>query len=88
MATRITIKHLTALAERINKRTKSPSERYINILTQVGHFRISRTHGGYCLHRMCNGNGATQDVFRCGHVPSRELAARMEGFIEGLEFQA
>jgi hypothetical protein len=88
MTTRITIKHLDAKADTINRMTNSPVESSRTVdgkwTANVGNYHISRAYGGYCLHRMCNESGGARDVFSCGHVPARELAGLMSAYTTGL----
>jgi hypothetical protein len=52
-----------------------------------GNFHISGAYGGVCLHEMSHEPGCTgvSDVFRCGHIPKRELYNRINAFIDGIE---
>ena len=88
---RITIKHLKALADRLNRMTGSPQE-YHNADTgkaNVGHFTISSAYGGFSLVRICNEDGAeSQPMGYSGHVKARELYGKMQAFIHGIEFAA
>ena len=88
MTTRITIKHLDAKADTINRMTNSPVESSQRVdgryCANVGNYHISRAYGGYCLHRMVNESGGVSDVFSCGHIPARELAALMSAYMTGL----
>ena len=85
---RITIKHLEAIARRLNKMTNSPTtymDANRNIL--VGHFHIDRAYGGFSLCRTDNSSGGvTQPMGYAGHVPARELYERMHAFMAGIEF--
>jgi hypothetical protein len=88
MTTRITRAFLDAKAATINSMTKSPSEPYRTVdgklTANVGNYHISRAYGGYCLHRMATEGGGAHDVFSCGHIPARELAALMSAYTAGL----
>lgn len=53
-------------------------------VSNVGNFHLSQAYGGYSLHEMANEEGGIYDTFRCGHVPGRELCARINSFIEGV----
>jgi hypothetical protein len=68
--------------------TKSPAEPYRTVdgkaVANKGNYHISGAYGGYCLHRMVNESGGVSDVFSCGHVPARELAALMSAYTAGL----
>jgi hypothetical protein len=76
---RIKREELDRMAELINKMTGSPCD------YGVGNYYINRAYGGYCLERMSNESGGCSDVFRCGHVPARDLYNRMRAYIDGLE---
>jgi hypothetical protein len=88
MTTRITIKHLDGKADTINRMTKSPVESYRTVdgkaVANKGNYHISGAYGGYSLHRMCNESGGVSDVFDCGHIPARQLAALMSAYTAGL----
>lgn len=88
MSTRITRAHLDAKAATINSMRGAPSEpsRMVDgkYRANVGNYHISGSYGGYCLHRMCNESGGVSDVFNCGHIPARELAALMSAYTAGL----
>jgi hypothetical protein len=88
MSTRITLSFLEAKARTINSMTNSPVESYRTVngklTANVGNYHISRAYGGYCLHRMATEGGGAHDVFSCGHIPARELAALMSAYIAGL----
>lgn len=88
MTTRITRAHLDAKAATINSMRASPSEpsRMVDgkYRANVGNYHISGSYGGYCLHRMCNESGGVSDVFNCGHIPARQLAALMSAYSAGL----
>lgn len=85
---RITIKHLEAIAHRLNKITGSPTtyrDADRNIL--VGHFHISRDYGGFSLCRTDNSSGGvTQPMGYAGSVPARDLYEKMHAFMAGIEF--
>lgn len=88
MTTRITRAHLDAKAATINNMMKSPAEpsRMVDgkYRANVGNYHISGSYGGYSLHRMCNESGGVSDVFSCGHIPARQLAALMSAYTAGL----
>lgn len=87
---RITLTHLQAVIDRINRATGSPLQPYVKgddgrHHAQPGCYHLSRAYGGYSLHRMCNEAGGVRDVFGCGHVPARDLANRMHAFLAGID---
>jgi hypothetical protein len=88
MTTRITRAHLEAKAATINRMTNSPleSSRMVDgkYRANVGSYHISGSYGGYCLHRMANESGGVNDVFDCGHITARQLAALMSAYTAGL----
>lgn len=84
---RITEKDLEAVVDRINRVTSSPPASYVKdvdgkLVAQVGNYHLSYAYGGVSLHRMVEGGGET-NVFRCGHVPKRELYVMMQAFLDG-----
>ena len=88
MSTRITRSFLEAKAKTINSMMGAPLEPYRTVdgkaVTNVGNYHISGSYGGYSLHRMCNESGGASDVFSCGQIPARELAALMSAYTAGL----
>jgi hypothetical protein len=88
MTTRITIKHLDAKADTINRMTNSPVEPSRTVdgkyCANIGNYHISCAYGGYSLHRMVTEGGGARDVFDCGHIPARQLAALMSAYTSGL----
>ena len=88
MTTRITRAHLDAKAATISSMMGAPAEPYRTVngkaVANVGNYHISGAYGGYCLHRMCNESGGVSDVFNCGHIPARQLAALMSAYTAGL----
>ncbi len=87
MTTRITRAFLDAKAQTINSMTKSPAEPYRTVdgkaVPNKGNYHISGAYGGYSLHRMTEGGGAS-DVLGVSHVSARELAGLMSAYIAGL----
>ena len=83
---RITEKYLQAVCDRINRAMGKSLQPYENGAWQAGCFHISHAYGGVSLHQMCETGSGIRDVFRCGHVPKRELAERMHSFLDGIEF--
>lgn len=89
---RITIENLQAKVDHINRMTGMPLESYTKgadgkFTPNAGNYHLDGAYGGYELQRMdltvgCSG---TSDVFRCGHVSKRELAGKLDAFINGLE---
>jgi hypothetical protein len=88
MTTRITRAFLDAKADTINRMTNSPVESSRMVdgkwTANVGNYHISSAYGGYCLHRMVNEGGGARDVFDCGHITARQLAALMSAYTAGL----
>lgn len=86
---RITEKQLNNAVLVLNQLTKSPIATYVKdkkgkYKSQIGNFHLSYAYGGVSLHRICNDGGGIDDVFRCGHVPKRELWNRIQSMIVGL----
>ncbi len=85
---RITIKHLTVLADRINIETGSPRTYWVDPSadsrkTSIGHYHIDSAYGGWALDRTCNAQGGVSDILGRGHVPARELYELMHAFLRG-----
>jgi hypothetical protein len=96
---RITVKDLEAVCERINRtagvvpESESPlwERRYEpgdpptgTLVQRKGVYHLSGAYGGYSLHLSSGPNGGVSDVFRCGHIPKRELYDRMQAFLDGM----
>jgi hypothetical protein len=88
MTTRITRAFIDAKADTINRMTNSPVESSRMVdgkwTANVGNYHISCAYGGYSLHRMVTEGGGARDVFDCGHIPARQLAALMSAYTTGL----
>ena len=88
MTQRITRAHLDAKVATINSMTKSPTEPSRMVdgkwTANVGNYHLSGAYGGYSLHRMSNESGGVSDVFNCGHIPAKQLAALMSAYTAGL----
>ena len=87
---RITDKDLEAVAARINRSLGTPATPYSKredgtFGPNARNYHISYAYGGAGLCRMADQGSGTHDVFRCGHVPKRELYDRMQAFLDGLE---
>lgn len=84
----ITIKFLKAQVDRLNRETNNPPAPYVRdgekLVTQLGNYHLSGAYSGYSLHRMETDGGGTSDVFGCGHVPKRDLSARISAMICGI----
>mgnify|MGYP001236489858 CR=1 FL=1 len=88
---RITRKDLETLVARLNRETGSPPEPWTRgedgfLHASIGNFHLSSAYGGWSLHRMVNECGGVSDVFRCGHVPARDLYNQIHAFLRGVEF--
>lgn len=87
---RITLAHLQAIVDRINRTMGTPSEPWTKgddgkIHANIGNYHLSGAYGGYALHQMMSDVGGVHDVLSCGHIAKRELADRMYAFIRGIE---
>jgi len=86
---RITIAHLQAIIDRLNRATNSPAEPYVKgpdgrHVAQPGCWHLSRAYGGFALHRMSNESGGAYDPFH-GHMTARQLAQRMQDLLTGFD---
>jgi len=52
----------------------------------VGMFYIDGAYGGWALYLTVSEGGGVSDVFRCGHVPARELYGLLRAFLDGWEY--
>jgi hypothetical protein len=85
---RITKKHLQAKVDTLNKILNRPMSSYTKDIdgkyrTNIGNYHISYAYGGASLYEMHNDKGGIIDVFRCGHIPKRELAQMIQAFTDG-----
>lgn len=85
----ITIKFLKAQVDRLNREMNLPLVPYIRegekFTAQIGNYHLSGAYGGYSLHKMVTDGGGISDVFGCGHVPKRDLSARISAMIAGID---
>ena len=88
MTNKITRSFLEAKARTINSMTNSPLESSSMVdgkyRANVGNYHIGGAYGGYCLQRMATEGGGCSDVFDCGHITARQLAALMSAYTAGL----
>lgn len=86
--TRITIKNLDGLCDRLNEVTGNPTEAYTRIdnrnKANPGNYHISGAYGGYALHQVANDSGGTHDTLGLGHVSPRQLWDAMHCFLKGI----
>ena len=84
---RITRKHLEAKIAYLNDLTGSPGDYWAGDTRQtaIGHYHLDGAYGGWALHRTMNHSGGVRDVFECGHVSARELAALISAYIKGFK---
>lgn len=85
---RITMKHLEGLVERLNSMTNSPPQTYVKnsegrYKAQIDNFHLDGAYGGWALYRICSDGGACNDISGCGHVPKKELYDRISSLIQG-----
>lgn len=95
MSDRVTISDLEAICRRINRTVngtdQTPVWETVHDLEEapfrhanIGVFYLDGAYGGYALYRIMNEGGGVTDVFNGGHMPKRELQARMFAFLEGI----
>lgn len=74
--------------KRITGKKVEEAVAYLNEIMKVagdkkaGNYRLSEAYGGYELHLKVE-TGGVCDVFRSGHITSRELYYRIHAFIDG-----
>ena len=85
----VTKKDLKSQVDRLNREMNLPLVPYIRegekFTAQIGNFHLSGAYGGYSLHKMATPTGGVSDVFGCGHIPKRDLSARISAMIAGLD---
>jgi len=85
----VTKKDLKSQVDRLNREMNLPLVPYIRegdkFIAQIGNFHLSGAYGGYSLHKMVTDGGGVSDVFGCGHVPKRDLSARISAMIVGID---
>ena len=77
---RITQRDLENKLNRINKIAGFDNPTY----STIGAYCLDYAYGGVELHQYCNEHGGINDVFRCGHIPKRELYNLMSAYESGL----
>ncbi len=88
--TRVTVAHLQAVIDRINRETDSPMQPYApdadgRLRAQIGCYHLSRAYGGFALHRMVTEGGGVSSPLSTGHIPARELLGRIHAFLAGID---
>lgn len=88
---RITIKHLRALCDRLNKVTGSPMtyaqpyEQGKPFCSNIGNYHIDQAYGGYMLARVMSTGGGISCPLSHGHIPARDLYERTHAYLAGFE---
>ena len=77
---RITEKMLEARVDCLNVAKGFNNPEY----STIGAFVLSFAYAGVSLHQYVNEHGGVNDVFRCGHVPKRDLFNRICAYTEGM----
>jgi len=70
---RITEKMLEKRVDWLNKLKGFDSPEY----STIGAFVLDYAYSGVSLHQYTNESGGVNDVFRCGHIPKRDLWNRI-----------
>ena len=85
---RITKKHLEAKVQTINNLLDRPKTPYTRVdgklKANIGNFSLSMAYGGYSVHEMTNEQGGVSTIINIGHIPARELALLLDGFVAGI----
>jgi len=87
---RITIKHLEAKLDYLNKLTGNDPKPYRTdehgkLRANIGNFHLYQAYGGVNVHQMVNEGGGVRDIFHCGCITKRELAEKISAYTLGLE---
>ncbi|MCK5132079.1 MAG: hypothetical protein KAR40_08015 [Candidatus Sabulitectum sp.] len=89
---RITNAMLERVVERLNIAAGTPttpwSRKDGRSTANIGNFHISGAYGGVSLQEMSGEGGSVNDVFRCGHIPKRELFDKIHAFLDGMDYEA
>lgn len=72
---------LETMVKRINKIKGFENPKY----SDIGSYVLDGAYGGVSLYKYENESGGISDVFRCGHIPKKDLYYRMDAFIIGLQ---
>jgi len=78
---RVTQRDLDAKLNRINTLAGFDNQKY----STIGAYCLDYAYGGVALHRYVNKSGGINDVFRCGHVPKKELYNMMAAYEYGMD---
>jgi len=88
---RVTIKNLEFLVERINKLTGSPLTPWERIdgklQANIGNYHLDQAYGGIKLVRMDTLGGGISIVTRNGYGTKKELYYQLDAIITGLELR-
>ena len=78
---RITVKHLRAKLERLNRIAGFDNPEY----STIGAYVLDYAYGGVQLQRYVTNDGGVTDIFRVGFVPKRELYNLMSAYEDGMD---
>ena len=78
---------------RISQKQLEIQVEYLNKLVGYENFKhytpntfiLDYAYGGVSLHKVLSKGGSVSDVFRCGHIPKKELYYRIIAFIDGVQ---
>ena len=87
---RVTRKQLETLVATINRLTGSPesywtSEDPSSRSIAIGHYRLDKNLGGWCLERTCNASGGASNVGHEYRMTARECWFMLRGMVAVLE---
>jgi len=90
MKTRITLKTLQAVVDRLNVLTNSPLKAYAKdangkYVAQIGNYSISQAYGGVNLERMVNVYGGISNPWSTGHMPKALLCSLLQAYMSGID---
>ncbi len=83
MRKRVTINDLREAAEHLNRLSGTPEKAMEDGVWNTGHFMIGAAYGGYSLQCVASPDGAIHYPAGDGHMPARELLAKIEAYANG-----
>ncbi len=86
---RISIYHIQAAVNRLNKLTGQPMEPYTlddkgMLRANIGNYHISEQYGGVQICQMCNQDGGTSTPMSSMYAPKRDCLNMLHAYIAGV----
>lgn len=86
---RITEAMLNRIIENLNKRLNKPLTAWSTVdglrQSNIGHFMLDCTYGGFNLECISNENGGTSDPLNTGHTTKRDLYNQIHAYMRSID---